>query len=430
MTDKTVLISAKSSYFVSKTFILIVFLLTLTAAFLNAYFISGVLLLVLLFGVFERTWAFLSAKNMNVKVSLDNFGLFPGDDLKVKLIVSNDKMIGIPWLELIFPLSKSLCLIPEGVRTPEEGEKIVHETKGWSLELIGEHKEKSFKGSERREIITNWHANKRGVYSIEGFKLRTGDGMGFATTQRNADFETDTAIAVYPLFVNVKTGIFMRNMWNADTGNNGIMDDITVIRSTRDYKAGDPFKSINWRLTAKGMPLTVNVYEEILPRCVCLIFDGQSFAKRADEAMLEDALSVLGSVIVKLVENGMHIALVMSENDNSQKGHVSFLGYDATVDEYLWALAEYMPEYLNEELENVTSAKPALSVFPEEELNMIDSVTGRYYFFTRDLAEVDENSLLYRLPSELLSVVSKVSCDEPYEFEVYSLDSVKEGKNE
>ncbi len=430
MTDKTVMVSARSSYFVSKTFILIVFVLILVAAFLSAYFISGVLLLVLLFGVFERCWAFLSAKNMNVKVSLNTFGLFAGDDLKVKLIVSNNKVVGVPWLELIFPLSKNLCLVPENVRTPEEGEKMVHETKGWSTELIGELKEKGFKGNEHREIVTNWHASRRGVYSIEGFKLRTGDGMGFATTQRNADFENDTSIAVYPSLVNVKTGIFMRNMWNADTGSNGIMDDITVIRSTRDYRAGDPFKSINWRLTAKGMPLTVNVYEEILPRCVCFILDGQSFAKRADEAKLEDALSVLGSVVVKLIESGMHIALIMSENDSSVKGHVSFLGYDAAEDEYLWALAEFMPEFLNAELENVTTAKPDPSVFPEEELNMIDSVTGRYFFFTKDLAGVSGDSLLYRLPSELVTVISSVECNGAYEFEVYSLESVKEGKNE
>ena len=81
------------------------------------------------------------------------------------------------------------------------------------------------------------------------------------------------------------------------------MEDLTVIRSTRNYMTTDSLKHINWRLAARGLPLSVNVYEDILPKNVHFLLDGESFGGNVPHwEELEETLSILASEFVLLAD--------------------------------------------------------------------------------------------------------------------------------
>ena len=171
---------------------------------------------------------------------------------------------------------------------------------------------------------------------MEGWRLHTGDGFGLGQIERKIAENEGQKFAVYPKLVRIKPDLFLRNLWNADTGARGVMEDPTVIRSTRDYMTTDSLKHINWRLAARGLPLSVNVYEDILPRNIHFLFDGESFGgpeSHLDE--MEEALSILGSEIVRLRELQVQCGLSLSRGAGTPAVNIFHAG---SAEELLWTI--------------------------------------------------------------------------------------------
>ena len=214
---------------------------------------------------------------------------------------AQQKVFPVVWLELTFPLAKNLCLVPEESRKPDEAEQALLEEGHFSSELLGELRLPMLLWYEGRQVSTSWTARCRGVYSMAGWRIRTGDGFGLTQVERGFPPEDVRTFYVYPRLTDVQPDLFLRSLWNADTGTRGVMEDPTVIRSTRDYMTTDSLKRINWRLTARGLPMTVNIYEDILPKSVHFLFDGESYSGPAPHPEeLEDALSILALSLIHI----------------------------------------------------------------------------------------------------------------------------------
>ena len=242
-----------------------------------------------------------SVNRLGFSVRASSSGVYPEEPVIFSMDIRNDKFLPVMCSEVYFPLTQDLCLVPDEVRPVEDYEKAYLTEKNASTDKVGEKSLPTILWYETQTVKSVWTAKCRGIYSTAGWKLRPGDGFGLSQMELPVDKDDIRKIAVFPRLVPVNTRLFMRMAWSADTGARGVMEDNTVIRSTRDYRAGDAVRNINWRLTAKGHPLTANIYEEILPQSVYFIFDGESFsgAEKHKEEM-EDALSIIASVITEL----------------------------------------------------------------------------------------------------------------------------------
>ena len=122
---------------------------------------------------------------------------------------------------------------------------------------------------------------------------------------------------VYPKIVPVDVSLILNNMSEMESARNGFYTDRTLLDTTRDYREGDSFKNINWRLLARRDELQVNVYEKLTMRRVCFMPDMFSFThieeveeegeRRHEERVvereeLEEMFSLMASLIVKLHE--------------------------------------------------------------------------------------------------------------------------------
>lgn len=288
------------------------------AAFFGQGALAAVLLLIFLLSGTARLWGRLALRQVKVRVTGGSRCLFPDQETTLELELQNDKFFPLVWLELFFPLDERLSLVPERSRRPDDWEAASLREQKANTELVGGMRLRPLLWYETTRISCRWTAKRRGVYNADGWRLRTGDGFGLTCRERALLRPGEGRFVVYPRLTDVSPELFLRNLWNAETGARGVMEDPTVIRSTRDYLTTDSPRQINWRLLARGLPLTVNVYESILPRSVHFLLDGESFSgPEPHPEALEETLSILASELVRLDQAKVRCGLSLCKGSAS-----------------------------------------------------------------------------------------------------------------
>lgn len=400
-------------------------LLGALAAFFGLGELAAVLILLFLLAAASRLWAFATARKLFVSVDSSRKGMFPGDTTTFEITVRNDKFLPVVWLELFFPLSEDLCLTPEHCREPEDWEQSELKEEKASVRLVGEKRYSFFLWYETLRVSSYWTANRRGVYSMEGWRLRTGDGFGLTQVERRIPREDVEKFAVYPKLIKVSPDLFLRNLWNADTGTRGVMEDPTVIRSTRDYLTTDSLKHINWRLAARCLPLTVNIYEDILPKSVHFLFDGESFSGPIPHRQeMEDALSILGSELVRLSEAQVQCGLSLCQGAGGAAVNL-FAGEDTEA--LLCALAAYQPQPDKWDTDE-GRVVPQVPVFDAAPIYEAVQRVGRFYYIAYDTDCLSTRPLLKRLDRTCTSILTYQEPKPFGEFESVCLCRLKEEK--
>ena len=413
----------RSSLLVSLPVLALLLLGGVLAAFFGQERLAFALLFVFLLAGASRMWAVLAARKVTVSVSGAARGMFPGEEVQLELTVRNDKFLPLVWLELFFPLSRNLCMTPEECRKPDDWEALGLEEIRASTQLVGEKRCSFLLWYETTRLSVRWRANRRGVYSSARWRLRTGDGFGLTQIDCPLPREEARRFAVYPALVEVRPDLFLRNLWNADTGTRGVMEDVTVIRSTRDYQSSDSLKRINWRLTARGLPLSVNVYEDILPKSVHFILDGESFSGAQPHLEeLEDALSILASELVRLESAQVRCSLSLCRG--AQGREASY--FDASTEELLRALAGYNPLEIKMGADGVIL--PQQPVFDTAPLFDTSHGVGRFYYLAYSIASLADRALLRRLDPGCTSVLTYEEPEPFGEYETLCLTHLKEVK--
>ena len=394
------------------------------AAFFGEGYLAGLLLFLFALALCARLWARASVGRISLRVRAKSMGLFPGEEAVFDIEVHNGKFLPVFWLDVFCPLPQNHCMLPQQRRRPDMWEAVELKEEGASEELVGEMRLSFLRWYETAHITSRWTALHRGVCSMEGWRLRTGDGLGLAQMERPIDRGDVGQFAVYPRLIPVSPDLFLRNLWNADTGTRGVLEEPTVIRSTRDYMTSDSFRQINWRLAARGLPLTVNVYEDILPKSVHFIFDGESFngpPERLEE--MEEALSILASELVRLYQAQVSCGLSLSQGRSG--GAVNHFQAE-NPHTLLRALAAYQPmahKWDEEKKEYV----PRRAVFDQEGICQWSRRVGRFYYIAYDTAALHGSALLQRLDRTQLSLLTYTRAGPFGEFETVCLEQLKEG---
>ena len=393
-------------------------------AFLGWIYPAAVLIFLSVLGMTARSWGKASLSRMSLKLYPDKKGLFPGEELNIKIEIRNEKVLPVAWTEVFCPISKELCFVPEEIRKPDDWEKAMLKDEGASEELVGEKHFSLLMWNETAVYTSKWTAQKRGVYSTEGWRIRSGDGFGLMRAERRAEEGSVSVFYVYPRLISVSSDIFLKNRWTSDTGAKGVIKDPSVIRSSRDYLPGDPIKSVNWRLTARGLPLSVNVYEDILPRSVHFILDGESFSgheKHKEE--LEETLSIIASEIVLLCRKNIRCGLSLSKGERE-----AAINRFAAEEPFslLQMMASYYP--MKDELnEDGSKIMDQISVFDEGPLLEKIYETGRFYYITYSTTSISKQGLVQKLGSERVTVLSYTEDASYHSFESLCLQRLKGG---
>jgi uncharacterized protein (DUF58 family) len=154
-----------------------------------------------------------------------------------------------------------------------------------------------------------WTARRRGIHKIDLVTLRSGDGFGLNAQVKQIAPDPAGFIAVYPQLVDVSVEKILIDIWDTRSTSFGYLEDVTLIKSVKNYSPGDPAKRINHRQLARGNGLKVNVFEVVAPNSVLFVLDSASFSAHSDEDF-EYTLSVTASLITGLSMRGLKVGLI------------------------------------------------------------------------------------------------------------------------
>ncbi len=303
-----------SSYF--GLFSLAVFFMFLTLLFSVSYF-----------------WGQKALRGVEITLEAPKGSGFVGERIPGVFRIENRKFLPVIWLELSFPCGRQECVEPEEDFTRE-----------WQQDGAGEAAYPVWKRKfawilwhQQLEWKTWFRAVRRGIFFLEELGAVSGDGFGLCIKRKMIKLWNPPVFVVYPRLQEVKPEPFLRQMYDADVGQQGIYEDPTLLKGIRDYRYGDPVKRINWRMLARQNQMQVNVYERVQPRSSFFLLDLASFSREEREGErqevrrvcakeeLEDMLSVLGSLFVSLLERQMACGLALPHQEAGGSGEGTLL---------------------------------------------------------------------------------------------------------
>lgn len=144
---------------------------------------------------------------------------------------------------------------------------------------------------------------KRGYYQLESVHIYF--------MKNSIHLPAPTEIYVYPRLLPMEeTASFNREIQNNCLTFHNLIHDPFSLAGLRDYRHGDPFRSINFKATAKTGTLKVNEQDPLSNRNFMIYINYQNEAKNVYisageyEKKMEQALSLAGFLTQQAVENG------------------------------------------------------------------------------------------------------------------------------
>lgn len=329
-----------ASNFVSAGALALLLVLTVLASYYQMGSLPAFLLLVFLLAFLSRIWGKHSLHRLEISLEGKGCHGFPGETMEFFLTADNDKLLPVIWLDVALPDPPRECVALEGGFRRKFAWLMPRQTLRWHCQL---------------------EARKRGVFRVCQVEIASGDGFGLSVEYQTRVFQTPAFFVVYPRLVPVEVSCFLREYSELERGNQGMQEDVTLLKSSRAYQPGDSGKRINWRVLARQSELVVNIWETVQPRNACFLLDLLSFARWREEEQngervpvlaafheeqMEDMLSLTASCIVALSERQMLCGLVIPTIGKREGQLLLPSSLDAMVPELLTELAalEYAGE--------------------------------------------------------------------------------------
>lgn len=173
---------------------------------------------------------------------------FSGDHITVELVIKNNSILPILWLEINESLSVDL-----------RGGKTVKQVFSMGLR-------------EEKVICYDLYPNKRGFYHLGPLRISTGDPLGLLGPAQKEI--ASSPLTVYPQIINM-AGFKLpsRSPFGTIKHRDPIFEDPSRIFGKRDFQNGDSIRRIDWKSTAATGQLQVKLYEASIALQVAIILD-------------------------------------------------------------------------------------------------------------------------------------------------------------
>lgn len=398
------------SNLVTPTGLIILAALTLVAAYIHAAALEALLIALLILCTAAYFWARAALGHIEVALEQDEARAFPGETVEAGAHLKNAKFLPVIWLEARFPTAGAACVAPpedelDELESGEEPE--IRESFLWVMP------QQSIFWRQRVRAV------RRGVCEIRGMALSSGDGFGLSGREKTAALEKAFRFIVYPEIRQVDPAPLLARLSELERSRSGFYTDSTLISSIRDYRDGDSFRDINWRLLARQGKIQVNVHERMAMRRLCLMPDLGSFGctlvkdvdgerqtvrcVRGEE--LERMLSLMASIIVEVDGRDVLCSLAIPAADGAAARLVIPEEREGQVTLLLTALAEI--DYRGGE-----------SVFPAAEIAESAHLLGQLFLFSLAVPERGGESALEREGLRPMRVVLSGAGEDEYGREI------------
>lgn len=243
------------------------------------------------------TWARVALSAVTVSARFDRDHAIPGDTVELTVTVVNRKLIPVPWATLEVDL-------PPGLRVMET----THRRLGGEQVLRLSTALAPFGRLTWRSRLT---CPVRGSQRIGPIGVRAGDPFGFFTVRMESS--GPAPVVVFPVVVPVVPLTNARERLGDIRVDRHLHTDPTRTAGVRDYQAGDPFRSISWKATARVGTLQTRLEEPATSRqvLVCVNLDTHERVwEGVDSALAEATIAAAASVLSWADTNGYAVGVM------------------------------------------------------------------------------------------------------------------------
>ncbi|MEZ4641950.1 MAG: DUF58 domain-containing protein [Chloroflexota bacterium] len=241
----------------------------------------------LLIVVISTVWKNLSLEGVKYEREFDRTRVFPGEPIKMKLTVTNDKLLPLTWLQF----RDELPVAPEF-------ETVISQT---ASQITGRYtlfSTFSLAGRERSTREATISFPTRGYYKIGPVTYESGDIFTLFTRAR--EHEYIHTLIIYPqIWPLEQLGLPAKEPFGDVKVNRSLFTDPILTQSIRDYQPQDRFRDVHWKATARRGSLQTKVYDPSTGMTVAVFLNVATFPKHwmgFNPELLERAISVAASV--------------------------------------------------------------------------------------------------------------------------------------
>lgn len=300
--NKTEKVDQDMSSFLFEKFSIWIFLIGLCASiWFQVVPLIVLLTFLIILSLFIFLWKRKALRHISPNISVDRSRIFVKDEFIITASIYNNKWLPLVWIEWEFPSLKGI--VWGDSRQPKSLVRFLWVL--WYQKLTWE-----FCGK----------AEKRGVFHLGKIKLRSGDGFRFTEVEKKYDLQGD--LYVYPEILPVVIPSSQMNQIGESGQKGGFLEDPLLVEGIREYQAGDEWRRLNWKASARSGKLQTNVYQPIITQQIMIIFDMDGFVKKdisfddpeklnsylkQKEDDFEWTLSVIASITIAFSDRGIHV---------------------------------------------------------------------------------------------------------------------------
>lgn len=228
--------------------------------------------------------------------SFNERAVVEGEEIEMTDEIVNKKLLPVPWLRLESKISTYLQFQRQANTDHDIDHGGFHRT---LFSLM------PYQRVRRRQLLT---CTKRGYYHFENVDLSTGDVFGFNETFQSTSAPAE--VIVYPRIVSLEDIPLPSHSWLGDiVVRRWIIEDPFLTSGVREYAAGDPLNSINWKATARTNQLQVTKKDFSADHYLMIYVNfnqtGDVWYPVADEELIEKSLSYAATIAQYSISKGI-----------------------------------------------------------------------------------------------------------------------------
>lgn len=224
---------------IKKSFLLLTLLSLVYALFSGGNLPYSIFYSLILMMLFMGVSTYILGKKMYVKVEAEKYEMISGDTNNLVIKVYNNSIFSVPYIEIKNTLISRVL--------PRDRGNII------SLGI-----------NSQKIIRKSFNINTRGHYYLGETVCNISDVLGVFSVKKN--YKHKKSVKVYPKVYDLNSvRIVGSNLKEFNTKNikayNKGPESAETIKNIREYRIGDSYKRINWKVTAKHGKLFVKEYE-------------------------------------------------------------------------------------------------------------------------------------------------------------------------
>jgi uncharacterized protein (DUF58 family) len=275
-------------------------------------------------------WARSALRGVSVEVAFEPSRAFVGEDVTLRVQISNEKRLPLPIVRLLVRYPSSL--LPDADPDPTA--------------LRGHRRRLSIAGRSEVELRLPVVVTTRGEYWLEGVDVVVSDPFDLAPVKQEAT--TDRPLLVMPEpRVGIPLRIARRLPFGSPAPSAQLFEDREHFAGVRDYEPGDPMHHVHWRLSAHTGKLQTKRYEPTRSAEVLFALDvanGEPFWHAVDPDTAEESIGWTSYLARQAIHAGWRTGLVANTHLRRGRGPLRVRTSDSAGNEAaLFAALARMP---------------------------------------------------------------------------------------